>query len=211
MTVAAALRSVVVVQVHVDVDVLVALLRPEARVMPEPVAHAGAMPAAEAVATTAATAAVAPGHRVGLVPAELAGDRLEARQRRREVLCRDGSGDALAERTHLDFEAVAGLTAGVGEHGRGARDPPALGEVVQGVGLGVEPLGESLVASLTREEVEHPPVAAGDAVGGEEFLHLVGEAAVDDLQPEAEGPVGAGSGPSVPVDASARSPSERSG
>ena len=69
-------------------------------------------------------------------------------------------------------------------------DPAPLGEVVQGVGLGAEPLGEPLVAGLAREEVEHAPVAAGDPVGGEERLHLLGEAAVDELQPEAEGPVG---------------------
>ena len=119
---------------------------------PEPVAELGAAPSAEAVATTAAVTA---GHRVGLVPAELAGDRLEAPKGRREVLRRDGAGDALAERAHLAFEAVAGLAAGVGEHGRCARDPAPLGEVVEGVGLGAEPVREPLVASLAREEVEH--------------------------------------------------------
>ncbi len=57
------------------------------------------------------------------------------------------------------------------------------------MGLRTEPLGEMLVSSLTGERVEHPPVAAGDAIGGEELVHLLGDTTVDELQPEAEGPV----------------------
>ncbi len=132
-------------------------------------AHAEAVPRRVAVSAAAAAAA---GERLRLIPAELAGDRLQAPERRREVLGRDGAGDSLAQRAHLPLEAVAGLTAGVGELGREAVDPASLRQAVEHMGLGAEPVGEPLVAGGPGEQVQHPPVAAGDAVGGEERLQL---------------------------------------
>lgn len=198
-----------IVQMHVDVDVLSAappaeaMPTADARVRAAVLLRVGVVEWAEAVtvaeslgtfmmllpaAAVSAPAAATAGERLRFVPAELTGDRLEASERRREILGRDGAGDALAERRHLVLEPVACLSAGIRDLRREAGDPAALREAVHGMGLGVDPLGESLVLSRAGEEVEHAPIAAGDAVGGEKLLHLFGEAAVDELEPESERP-----------------------
>lgn len=69
--------------------------------------------------------------RVALIPAEGSGDALEARERGREVLGRDGVRDGLSDRLDLGPERGMRFAAGLGEGDAVSvdRDPAASGEV----------------------------------------------------------------------------------
>jgi hypothetical protein len=164
-----------VVQVHVDVDVLTRSSAPvtsSAEAVSVGAEVLGALVAVVPVVAESTSAASAPGQRLRLIPAEFARDRLEASQRRREVLGRHGAGDALAERIDLRLESVARLAAGIGERGREARNPAALRQSMERVRLGTKTVGETFVVGAVGEEIEHSPVATADAVSVEQRIHL---------------------------------------
>ena len=114
---------------------LAAEARPEAGSEPatEVAAEAPPEPAAEAAAR----------RRGALVPAELAGDRLERGHRGGEVLGGDRVGDAAADAVDHAAEALEGGAALVGEHPgavAGLVGPAALLEAAQVLALAGEPL-----------------------------------------------------------------------
>lgn len=156
-----------------------------------PTAPASVGPMTEAVPVATVTAPVpAPfvpaGERLALFPAEFTSDLLEGCRHRGVLVRSEHAGDAGTDLVDGGAESLLGEGAGVGESPAvsGALDPAEVAQAAQGEAAAAM-VGAVAVSAV--DAIQHAPVAAGDALVGEDGGELGAHQAVDGGDPVPEG------------------------